>query len=55
METRKFPGKKYLVDKKQEPRSEGSALSRVGSSEVKQCREHSQGFHFNSSESETAQ
>ena len=40
--------------KKQEQRSEGSALSRVGSSEVKQCSEHSQRFHFNSSESKTA-
>ena len=40
--------------KKHEQRSEGSALSRVGSSEVKQCSEHSQRFHFNSSESKTA-
>ena len=33
-----------------EQRSEGSAISRVSSSEVKQCSERSQRFHFNSSE-----
>ena len=42
-----------MVDKRQEQRSEGSAISMVSSSEIKHCREHSQGFHFNSSESKT--
>ena len=54
METLKFLGKNYLVDKRQEQHSEVSAVSRVSSSsEVKQCRERSQRFHFNSSEIKT--
>ena len=55
METLKFLGKNYLVDKREGWRSEGSAISRVCSSEVKQCSERSQRFHFNSSEIKTVQ
>ena len=51
METLRFLGKNYLVDKRSEQRSEGSA--RISSSKVIQCRERSQKFHFNSSESKT--
>ena len=54
METLTFLGKNHLVDKRSEQRSEGSAISRVCSSEVKQCSERSRRFHFNSSESKTA-
>ena len=43
------------MDKRQEQRSEGSAISRVSSSEVRQCSERIQRFYFNSSESKTAQ
>ena len=38
------------MDKRQEQRSEGSAISRVSGSEVKQYRQRSQRFLFNSSE-----
>ena len=41
------------MDKRQEQRSEGSAISRISGSEVKQCNERSQRFHFNSSERKT--
>ena len=41
------------MDKRQEEPSEGSATSRVSSSEVKQRSEPSQRSHFNSSESKT--
>ena len=51
METLKFLGKNYLVDKKQGQFSEGGAISSVSSSEVKQCSERSQIFNFNISES----
>ena len=50
METLKFQGKTYLVDKRKEQRS---AVSRVSSNEVKQCSERSQRFHFNSSQNKT--
>ena len=53
METLKLLGKNYLVDKREGWRSEGSAISRVCSSDVKQCSERSQRFHFNSSEIKT--
>ena len=41
------------MDKRAEKRSDGSAIYRVNSSEVKQCSERSQRFNFNSSESKT--
>ena len=50
METLKFLGKNYLVDKGCEQCSEGSAISRVSSSEVKQYSERNQRYHFKSSE-----
>ena len=53
METLKYLGENYLVNNRYERRSEGSVISRVSSSEVKQCRERSQRFHFNSRESKT--
>ena len=41
------------VVKKESEVSVISAISRVSGSEVKLCRERSQRFHFNSSESKT--
>ena len=54
METLKFLGKNYLTDNGQEQRSEGSVISKVSSSEVKQCSGRSQRFPFTSSEVKTA-
>ena len=53
MGTLKFLGKTYLMDKRKEQRSDGSAISRVSGSEVEHCSERSQRFHFNTSESKT--
>ena len=51
MEIMRFLEKNYLVDKRSEQRSEGTA--RVSSSKVIQCRECSHKFHFNNSEGKT--
>ena len=53
MGTLEFLGKTYLVDKRKEQLSDGSAISRVSGSEVEHCSERSQRFHFNTSESKT--